>query len=115
MHHRQEYKGCTEALRRTSLSNDTGTVTIEKPVGIHRPKSRTLRTKCAVIGCGFVGATTAFSLVQSELFSSMVLIDIDTHKAEGEAADLSHAGIHNIPQHHAGTAMEKQEVKGYLE
>lgn len=103
MHHRQEYKGCTEALRRTSLSNDTGTVTIEKPVGIHRPKSRTLRTKCAVIGCGFVGATTAFSLVQSELFSSMVLIDIDTHKAEGEAADLSHALPFHAPMEiHAG-------------
>lgn len=49
-----------------------------------------MKRKCAVIGCGFVGATTAFSLLQSELFSSMVLIDIDFHKAEGEAADLNH-------------------------
>ncbi len=47
--------------------------------------------KCAVIGCGYVGATTAFSLAMSRLFSEMVLIDIDTKKAEGEAADINHA------------------------
>ena len=64
--------------------------TMEKPIGVHRPRIRTVSRKCAVIGCGFVGATTAFSLMQSELFSSMVLIDIDLRKAEGEAADLSH-------------------------
>ena len=64
--------------------------TMEKPIGVHRPRIRTVSRKCAVIGCGFVGATTAFSLMQSELFSSMVLIDIDFRKAEGEAADLSH-------------------------
>lgn len=47
--------------------------------------------KCAVIGCGYVGATTAFSLAQSKLFSEMVLIDIDKKRAEGEAADINHA------------------------
>lgn len=47
--------------------------------------------KCAIIGCGYVGATTAFSLAMSRLFSEMVLIDIDTKKAEGEAADINHA------------------------
>ncbi len=46
--------------------------------------------KCAIIGCGFVGATTAYALTQSELFSEMVLIDINRKKAEGEAADLNH-------------------------
>ena len=30
--------------------------------------------KAAVIGCGFVGASTAFSLVQKGLFSELVLI-----------------------------------------
>ncbi len=47
--------------------------------------------KCAVIGCGFVGATAAFSLAQSSMFSEMVLIDLDRKKAEGEAADISQA------------------------
>jgi len=46
--------------------------------------------KCAIIGCGFVGASSAFSLVQSGLFSEMVLIDANIKKAEGEAMDLNH-------------------------
>lgn len=46
--------------------------------------------KAAVIGCGFVGASTAFSLMQKGLFSELVLIDADHKKAEGEAMDLSH-------------------------
>lgn len=46
--------------------------------------------KCAIVGCGFVGATTAYTLVQSGLFSEIVLIDIDRRKAEGEAMDIVH-------------------------
>ena len=46
--------------------------------------------KIAIIGCGFVGAACAFSLMQSGLFSEMVLIDSDRAKAEGEALDISH-------------------------
>ncbi len=46
--------------------------------------------KCAIIGCGYVGATTAYTLLESGLFSELVLIDIDRKKAEGEAMDLSH-------------------------
>lgn len=48
------------------------------------------RQKCAVIGCGFVGASIAFSLTESGMFSEMVLIDVNRNKAEGEAMDLSH-------------------------
>ena len=46
--------------------------------------------KVAMIGCGFVGAATAFSLMESGLFSEMVLIDADHDRAEGEALDISH-------------------------
>lgn len=46
--------------------------------------------KCAVIGCGFVGATTAFTLVENGIFSELVLIDANHKKAEGEAMDLNH-------------------------
>lgn len=46
--------------------------------------------KCAMIGCGFVGASSAFSLVESGLFSELVLIDVNRDRAEGEAMDLSH-------------------------
>ena len=46
--------------------------------------------KVAVVGCGAVGASIAFSLMQKALFSEMVLIDANHAKAEGEAMDLSH-------------------------
>ena len=46
--------------------------------------------KAAIIGCGFVGASSAFSLVHKGLFSELVLIDANHAKAEGEAMDLSH-------------------------
>lgn len=46
--------------------------------------------KAAVIGCGHVGASIAFSLMQRALFSEMVLLDVSRDKAEGEAMDLSH-------------------------
>lgn len=46
--------------------------------------------KVAVIGCGFVGSSSALALMQSGLFSEMVLIDADTKRAEGEAMDISH-------------------------
>lgn len=53
--------------------------------------------KVAVIGCGFVGATSAFSLIQSGLFSEMVLIDANHEKAVGEAMDLSHGSAYLTP------------------
>ena len=46
--------------------------------------------KVAIIGCGFVGAASAFSLMQSGLFSEMVLLDANREKAEGEALDIAH-------------------------
>ncbi|MCH3972275.1 MAG: L-lactate dehydrogenase [Oscillospiraceae bacterium] len=46
--------------------------------------------KCAVIGCGYVGASSAFALMDRGVFSEMVLIDVDKNRAEGEAMDLSH-------------------------
>lgn len=46
--------------------------------------------KAAIVGCGFVGAASAFALMESGLFSEMVLIDSNRDKAEGEAFDISH-------------------------
>lgn len=46
--------------------------------------------KVAIVGCGFVGSASAFALMESGLFSEMVLIDADQNKAEGEALDISH-------------------------
>lgn len=46
--------------------------------------------KVVIIGAGYVGATTAYTLMQSGLVSEIALIDIDLEKAEGEVMDLNH-------------------------
>ena len=53
--------------------------------------------KAAVIGCGFVGSTIAYTLMQKGFFSEMVLLDANQPKAEGEAMDISHG----LPFSHA--------------
>ncbi|MFL0268099.1 L-lactate dehydrogenase [Candidatus Clostridium radicumherbarum] len=46
--------------------------------------------KISIIGSGFVGSTTAFTLMLGGLASNIVIVDINKDKAEGEAMDLSH-------------------------
>lgn len=46
--------------------------------------------KAVMIGCGFVGSASVFSLMQSGLFSEIAMIDADKEKAKGEAMDISH-------------------------
>mgnify|MGYP000033116372 CR=1 FL=1 len=46
--------------------------------------------KAVMIGCGFVGSASVFSLMQSGLFSEIAMIDSDNARAEGEALDISH-------------------------
>lgn len=46
--------------------------------------------KVIIIGCGFVGSASAFSLMQSGMFSEIVLIDSNKERAKGEALDISH-------------------------
>ncbi|MCX7748991.1 MAG: L-lactate dehydrogenase [Clostridia bacterium] len=46
--------------------------------------------KITVVGAGFVGSTTAYTLLTSGLISELVLIDINKSKAEGEVMDLNH-------------------------
>ena len=46
--------------------------------------------KAAVIGCGLVGSTIAYTLMQKGTFSELVLIDAVQAKEEGEAMDISH-------------------------
>lgn len=47
-------------------------------------------SKATIIGCGFVGSASAFALMQSGLFSELVLIDANENKAKGEAKDIAH-------------------------
>ncbi|MCH5333078.1 MAG: L-lactate dehydrogenase [Agathobacter sp.] len=52
--------------------------------------TRINKQKVGIIGCGYVGAASAFALMQSGLFTEMVLLDANHDKALGEAYDISH-------------------------
>jgi hypothetical protein len=54
---------------------------------MHERKST---NKGGLIGTGMVGASFAYSLMQHGLANELVLIDMDTARAEGEAMDLNH-------------------------
>lgn len=45
--------------------------------------------KVAMIGCGFVGSATAFALMESGLFSEMVLIGADQGPGRGRGDGYS--------------------------
>ncbi len=49
------------------------------------------KTKVAIIGTGFVGASIAFAMTINKLASEIVLIDVNKDKAIGEAMDINHA------------------------
>ena len=53
--------------------------------------SSNTQTRVAVIGCGHVGATSAYALLLNGLAPEIVLVDKDPARAEGEAMDLQHA------------------------
>lgn len=46
--------------------------------------------KAAVIGCGFVGSSSAFAMMRAGIFSELVLLDVNRGRAEGEAMDIAH-------------------------
>src|SRR5215211_5055971 len=46
--------------------------------------------KVGLVGAGMVGASFAYALMQRGLANELVLVDIDTARAEGEAMDLNH-------------------------
>ncbi len=49
-----------------------------------------MKNKVVIIGTGFVGMSYAYALVNQGTVEELVLIDIDSNKAEGEAMDLNH-------------------------
>ena len=51
-----------------------------------------MKKKVTIIGAGSVGATTAFALLARNEASEVVLIDINTEKALGEALDIRQGG-----------------------
>ncbi len=58
----------------------------------------TLRAaRMTIIGCGNVGTTCAYALLDNPLVRELVLIDQDSRKAAGEAMDLQHAVLLGMP------------------
>ena len=55
--------------------------------------------KVAIVGCGHAGSASAFAMMQSGLFSEMVLIDAVGKKAERVALDLAHGISFAKPMH----------------
>ncbi len=51
---------------------------------------RKRKAKVAIIGAGFVGAASAYAIALKKVCSELVLIDVNTDKAIGEAADIAH-------------------------
>ena len=47
--------------------------------------------KIGVVGCGMVGATSAYALVMSGVGREIVLVDVNRARAEAEANDIHHA------------------------
>lgn len=48
------------------------------------------KSKIAIIGTGFVGASIAFAMSLNQLANELVLIDVNNEKASGEAMDINH-------------------------
>ena len=46
------------------------------------------RRKVAIVGCGLVGSTTAFSLITQGICAEVMMIDINKERAYGEMLDL---------------------------
>mgnify|MGYP003093325541 CR=1 FL=1 len=49
-----------------------------------------LRGKIVVVGAGFVGSTTAYTIMLDGFFREIVLIDVNKDKADGDALDMAH-------------------------
>ncbi|KAJ1920194.1 hypothetical protein IWQ60_007051 [Tieghemiomyces parasiticus] len=64
--------------------------------------------KIAIIGSGAVGSTIAFSLIMNRLPAEIILSDIDTRRAGGEALDLSDATF--VSSSSVRVAKNQQEV-----
>jgi L-lactate dehydrogenase len=64
---------------------------IDNSPGAHRHSEPIPRV--AIVGAGFVGATTAYALLMSGTVAEIILIDQDKKRTEGQANDLKDAAL----------------------
>lgn len=60
--------------------------------GGSRPECMTKGTHVAVVGAGFVGANTAYSLLSRNVAARVTLTDVNESKCQGEVLDLQDSG-----------------------
>ncbi len=60
---------------------------------------KTRHDRIAIVGCGHVGATSAYALMMRGAAREIILIDANHDVAESEAMDLQHAASMNRPVH----------------
>ena len=48
-------------------------------------------SKVVIVGCGNVGSTTAYTIINQGLAEEVVLIDVNKDKAYAEALDMAHS------------------------
>ena len=66
--------------------------------------------KIAVIGCGNVGATTAYTLLTAGASTELILFDIDNDKANGLILDFKHS-LHFVPNTKLSVAKKISDIK----
>lgn len=66
--------------------------------------------KVSIIGCGNVGATTAYTLLMDGTPSEILLFDIDRDKSNGLVLDFKHSA-HFVPTTSLKAAQKLEEVK----
>jgi len=49
-----------------------------------------MKNRVVIVGTGFVGMSYAYALLNQGTLEEIILVDIDSRKAEGEAMDLNH-------------------------
>ncbi|MGL4649959.1 MAG: lactate/malate family dehydrogenase, partial [Caldilineaceae bacterium] len=49
------------------------------------------RSKIGIVGAGFVGSAAAYAMVMSDVGRELVLVDLNSKRAEAEANDIRHA------------------------
>ena len=69
------------------------------------------RRKVVIIGNGFVGSTTAYTLMCDSLAEEIVIIDINKNKAEGDVLDMLH-GMPLIEHPKKVKAGDYSDIKG---
>jgi L-lactate dehydrogenase len=64
--------------------------------------------KISIIGAGFVGTSTAFSLLMKGVVSEIAIVDVNKDKAEGEALDLKNGLV--FTEHTRITHSDKYDI-----